>query len=63
MLQTIMQIDIKLYIIYVLLRDNYNYKLLAIFYLLIFEKHKNIVFEQYFNLNTTQNMHKNLQQL
>ncbi len=63
MLQTIMQIDVKLYIIYVLLNDDYNYKLLIISYFLMFEEHENIVFERHFNFDTTQNVHENSQQL
>jgi hypothetical protein len=40
MLQITMQIDLNSYITYVLLQDNYNYRLLTILYLIIFEKHK-----------------------
>jgi len=40
MLQTIVQIDLELYIIYVLLRDNCYYKLIAISYLLILKKYR-----------------------
>ena len=44
-------------------KNNYKHKLLIIFYFLIFKKHKNIVFERYFDFDTTQNIYENLQQL
>jgi len=40
-LQIIMQITLNSYIIYILLQDDYKYKLLTISYLLIFKKYKN----------------------
>ncbi len=41
MLQIIIQVNLDSYIIYMLLQDDYKHKLLTIFYLLIFKKHKN----------------------
>ncbi len=46
-----MQVNLDFYITYVLLQDNYKYRLLTILHLLVFKKYKNQILKYYFNFD------------